>query len=358
MNEVKKQYDAVNYDTILKAQLEKDATNKQADIDTLTSNIDSQINNTQATYDKQIDDTKIAYEDAYQKNAVQKLINEKQISEKNANLGLTDSGLNRTQQTAAQLGYANQKGKIDIARQSALDELGLSLTNAITTLENEKASGIRDIENNWKSYSETQAQNTYNTQLSSYASQLSDLGDQYVDAVKAEADATAEVQKAAIEAAAKAPSVSYGAGGTSTGGYIVSSKTGTLSRDYMGSLKDNGVSTVYSYNDDGSIKKVTYTDSNSGISASFDVGVNPYTGKMNKDLCDEDGYYDPSRAFANGYQPNNVKGEKLKKVKDAVVSVNGSNQSVWYANGVYYIWDGAKNEYHQLSRIEVYRLGL
>lgn len=347
-NALKNQYDAVNYDSILKAQLEKDAANKKADVDTFSSGYDSQINNTQAFYDKKIADEKIAYDSEYQKNAVQKLINEKKIAETNANLGLTDSGLNRTQQTAAQLGYANQKGRIDLARQSALDNLTLAMTDAITTLQNQKASGIRDIENNWKSYSENQAQNTYNAQLNSIAGQLSDMGDQYVDAVKAEADAAAEVQKAAIEAAGKKTNVSYGAGGTSTGGYIVSSKTGTLSRDYMGSLKDNGVSTVYSYDEDGGIKSVTYTDSNSGISATFDVGVNPYYGDMHEDLRNEDGEYDPSRAFSNGYQPNNIKGEKLFATKyDKVEVYDGSPQTVFKtkSNDKLWIWDAARNDY-------------
>ena len=341
-NALKNQCDEVNYDSILKAQLEKDAVNKKADVDTFSSGHDSQINNTQAVYDKKIADEKIAYDSEYQKNAVQKLINEKKIAETNANLGLTDSGLNRTQQTAVQLSYANQKGKIDLARQSALDNLTLAMTDAITTLQNKKASGIRDIENNWKSYSENQAQNTYKAQLNSIAGQLSDMGDQYVDAVKAEADA-----------AGKRPNISYGAGGTSTGGYIVSSKTGTLSRDYMGSLKDNGVSTVYSYDKDGDIKSVTYTDSNSGISATFDAGVNPYTGKMNKDVRDKDGYYDSSKAFDNGYQPNNINGKPLKLAEDKAINVNGQLQKVFKCGDKYYTWDGKYNEYFEVIRVEL-----
>lgn len=345
INTVKNQYDAVNYDTTLKAQLEKDAANKKADIDTFSSGYDSQINNTQAVYDKNIADEKIAYDSEYQKNAVQKLINEKKIAETNANLGLTDSGLNRTQQTAVQLSYANQKGKIDLARQSALDNLTLAMTDAITTLQNEKASGIRDIENNWKSYSEQQAQNTYNTQLSSYTSQLSDLGDQYTDAVKAEADAAAEVQKAAIAASAKLPNVSYGAGGTSNGNYILKTSGGLLSRDFTGSLADNNINVIY--NNDGT---TTYVDNNSGKKTTLDSDINPYTGTRNNDT--------DYGVFANGYQPDNVKGEKLKKVKDVVVSVKGNNQSVWYANGVYYVWDGANNKYQELTRKQIYDLGI
>lgn len=312
-NAVKNQYDAVNYDTILKAQLEKDAANKKADVDTFSSGYDSQINNTQAVYDKKIADEKIAYDSEYQKNAVQKLINEKKIAETNANLGLTDSGLNRTQQTATQLSYANQKGKIDLARQNALDNLTLAMTDAITTLQNKKAIGIRDIENNWKSYSEKQAQNTYNTQLSSYVSQLSDLGNQYTDAVKAEADAAADVQKAAIAASAKAETDK-----------ILWYFTGTYD-DYDNPIFRNS----------------------DGKTQAFGAGINPYKGLMHNDVRDKDGNYDSRKAFSNGYQPNNIGGKKLYAQEEYEVYVNGNKQKVWsYDDGkTLWAWDGSINEY-------------
>ena len=336
------QMNALSIDDEKKKAREKYKPDMQADIDLSNAGYDSQINSTQNYYDKQIGDTKTAYDSEYQKNAVQKLINEKKIAETNANLGLTDSGLNRTQQTAAQLSYANQKGKIDLARQSALDNLTLAMTDAITTLQNQKAASARDITKQWNDYADTQAQNIYNTKYNGY-----------VDMHNAQVEADAAVQKAEIEASSKAPNVSYGAGGTSTGGYIVSSKTGTLSRDYMGSLKDNGVSTVYSYDKDGSIKSVTYTDSNSGISATFDVGVNPYYGDMHEDLRNEDGEYDPSRAFSNGYQPNNIKGKPLKLAEDKAINVNGQLQKVFKCGDKYYTWDGKYNEYFEVIRVEL-----
>lgn len=349
-NALKNQYDAVNYDSILKAQLEKDASNKKADIDTFSSGYDSQINNTQAVYDKKIAEEKIAYDREYQKNAVQKLINEKKIAETNANLGLTDSGLNRTQQTAAQLSYANQKGKIDLARQSALDNLTLAMTDAITTLQNEKASGIRDIENNWKSYSEKQAQNTYNTQLSSYAGQLGELGDQYVDAVKAETDAAAEAQKAAIAASAKAEK-----------------ENETLLYNWKGEtvLDGNG----------NALLKFTGSD---GKSYNITPGKNPYTNSFNakisdvvdgKCIIDKDWQVKNKNSgnaitrscakygvFSNGYQP---KGVCYYDDKGNVVDaggltsttrkdyMNGKLQTVWFAKETktYWIWDGTSNEY-------------
>ena len=76
---------------------------RDADIASSDKVYDTQKLQTQNTYNRQIDETSKAYEDLYDENAVQRLINEQEIAENMANLGLTDSGLNRTQQTAVQL---------------------------------------------------------------------------------------------------------------------------------------------------------------------------------------------------------------------------------------------------------------
>lgn len=365
-NQIKADIDALDIEEMKKAQREKNAASMQADIDVSNAGYDSQIGNTQAYYDKRIDDTKIAYEDAYQRNAVQKLINEKQIAERNANLGLTDSGLNRTQQTAAQLSYANQKGKIDISRQSALDELNLNLTDAITTLENQKSSAERDITNDWNAYSDEQAQNEYNTKLSGYVDQYNSLGEQVADMYKAETDAAAEVQKAAIEAAAKKPNVSYGKGGTITNDYILKTENGLLSREYFGSLKDNDIDTVYNYgakneNGDLEIISVTYTDNNSGKQTTIPYGKNPYTGddniRGNSDAAkavEEYGKYD------NGYQPKGVylNGEKYGEFVECVGKTDaeetyGISFNVFKTKekGIHYwIWDASINNYVEVER--------
>ena len=360
----------------VKAAQEGFAADRDAEKGVINSTHDASKAYVQAVNDKAVTDTKADYDSQYERNAVQKLINEKQVAEKMANLGLTDSGLNRTQQTAVQLSYANQKGKLDLARQSALDDLALNLTSALTEIETNRSADLLAADQKWNDKGYSVGQTNYNNDLSAINDRITSAYEQYGDIAQAEIDAAvqkaaidAAVQKAAIEAAAqkaaieaaKTPKVSYGAGGTSTGGYIVSSKTGTLSRDYKGSLKDNGVSTVYNYNDDGSIKSVTYTDSNSGISASFDAGVNPYTGKMSPDVRNKDGYYDPSKAFNNGYQPNNIKGKKLEATT-ATWTVYDREQKVFSIKSdkgnKYYVWRGDKNAYQELTSEEAASVGL
>lgn len=353
LNEAVAKKNALKLDDYVAAAQKSVAANRDAETGYINSTYDIADANTQAQYDKAITDAKASYDNEYQKNSVQKIINEMKIEQNMANLGLTDSGLNRTQQTAVQLSYANQKGNIDLARQSAIEDLTLNLNAALAESEAGRSGALLTANEKWDNQAYSLGQTNYNNDLTAYNSQISSYAEQLSDIEQAEIDAAAEVQKAQISASAKTPTVSYGAGGTSTGGYIVSSKTGTLSRDYMGSLKDNGVSTVYNYNDDGSIKSVTYTDSNSGISATFDAGVNPYTGRMNKDVRDEDGYYDPSKAFDNGYQPNNIKGVKLKLEENNAINVNGQLQKVFKCGNRYYTWDGKYNEYFEVVKVDL-----
>lgn len=345
------QMKALSIDDEKKNMREKYKADMQADIDANDASWDSQINSTQNYYDKQIGDTKTAYDSEYQKNAVQKLINEKKIAETNANLGLTDSGLNRTQQTAVQLSYANQKGKIDLARQSALDNLSLAMTDAITTLQNQKAASARDITKQWNSYADTQAQNVYDTKYNGY-----------VDMHNAQVEADASVQKAAIEASGKAPNVSYGAGGTYDNDYILKTKDGLLSRSYYGTLKDNGVDTVYNY-DDGEILSVTYTDNNSGKQTTIAYGKNPYTGEDNIN-----GNSDAAKAvkkygaYGNGYQPKGVylNGKDYGKMIEAVgktkpEDTDGIAFNVFKTTDTanethYWVWDATINNYVEVIK--------
>lgn len=76
--------------------------------------------------------------------------------------------------------------------------------------------------------------------------------------------------------------------------------------------------------------------------------TNPYTGTRNKDA--------DNGTFSNGYQPNNVGGAKLSKsgytVSDIFANtaygstgISLANQTIWKANGKYYVWDGSIDDY-------------
>lgn len=341
----------LNVDDFIDEAISNNAQNSKSEIDSYSAGMDSQIANTQSYYDKQIGDTKTEYESKYERNAVQKLINEKQIAEKNANLGLTDSGLNRTQQTAVQLSYANQKGDIDLARQSALDNLTLAMTDAITKLTNQKQSGIMDIENKWNDISTQQGTDAYNAKLGFYKDLITADTEELAKIEEAEIDAAAEVQKAQIGASAKQLGEKIN---------VLNSKNSTLG-NLQGSFASNGITSIH--NADGS---TTYTDTVTGISVTMDAGINPFTGQNNLTENTETAKSAQKYGtFSNGYQPKGIIGygvlSRAFKNSDNTYlgyECNGRNSTIWKAtdkngNTHYFFWDGNNNEYIEMSNEQV-----
>lgn len=289
---------------------------RDADVAASGKVYDTQRQQTQDTYDRQIKDTNNSYEDMYRENAVQKLINEREIAEDMAGLGLTDSGLNRTQQTAVQLSYANSKNKIDTNRQKAVDTLAASLADAVSRIDANKLAAAEKIRSSYESGWSSAAQSTYAKELEEQTKQQKQYYDYSLKALKSQ-------QKAAKEAS-----------------YIIQTNGGTLRRNFTGSLKDNNVSVIY----DKTNKTTTYIDNNSGKKTTVASSVNPYTGNDNSELIEEFG------AFDNGYQPRGVRGhgKLLRSVgKDAI---NGNMQNIFEAaDASLWIWDGSINEYRMVD---------
>ena len=296
---------------------------RDADIAASDKVYDTQKQQTQNTYNRQIDETSKSYEDLYDENAVQRLVNEREIAENMANSGLTDSGLNRTQQTAVQLSYANSKNKIDVTRQKAIDSLTASLADAISKIDTNKLSAAENIrssyDNNWRS----SAQRTYATELEEETKRQKQAYDYSLNMYKQQQAAYQKQQQAEKEAS-----------------YVIKTAGGALSRNYTGSLKDNGVDVLY----DTEKSTTTYIDNNSGKKTTIPSNVNPYTFTVNPDT--KNGVWD------NGYQPNNIGGNKLKKVD--TTPIRGRIQNVFNLikghNTEYYVWDGEVNKYVQVVK--------
>ena len=301
---------------------------RDADIAASDKVYDTQKQQTQNTYNRQIDETSKSYEDLYDENAVQRLINEREVAENMANLGLTDSGLNRTQQTAVQLSYANSKNKIDITRQKAIDTLTASLADAISKIDTDKLSAAENIRSNYDNSWRSSAQSTYATELEEETKRQKQAYDYSLNMYK-EQQAAYEKQQAAYEKQLQAEKEAS---------YVIKTNGGLLSRDYQGSLKDNGVDVIYNDNN-----TTTYIDNNSGKKTTIASNINPYTGTVNPDTAN--GTWD------NGYQPNNIGDYKLKKYD--TTTVRGRTQTVFTLikghNTEHYVWDGESNKYVRVA---------
>lgn len=91
------------------------------------------------------------------------------------------------------------------------------------------------------------------------------------------------------------------------------------------------------------------------------IVANPYTGTINPDT--KYGVFEYSKQPGSGYQPNNVNGNPVSKSGMTVskflgttgntgsTGINIDNQSVWKANGRYYIWDGSQDKYIDVTNL-------
>lgn len=91
----------------------------------------------------------------------------------------------------------------------------------------------------------------------------------------------------------------------------------------------------------------TYDDSGNpifrnseGKTQAFGQGINPYTGTKHSDA--------KYGTFSNGYQPNNIGGTKLKN-SGMTTSITGKSQTIWEANGKYWLWRGDLNKYEEVD---------
>lgn len=103
-----------------------------------------------------------------------------------------------------------------------------------------------------------------------------------------------------------------------------------------GGFNTSGILTYAGLDDNG---RAVYYDED-GKSRTYEVGINPYTGTKNKDA--------KNGTFSNGYQPDNINGEKLKN-SGMSTSVTGKNQTIWECGGKYWVWYGKQNKYVEVD---------
>ena len=273
----------------------------------------------QDMYNSEINKTKQSYEDENQRNLVQKYVNEQQIAENMSNLGLTDSGLNRTQQTAAQLSYSNNRSKIDRQLQSAVDAFVQNMNSKLTDIETSRIGSEASIKQSYDNAALSAAQDEYKVEYDNEAAKY-----------KANMDAQADIIKSQISAASKAKTAP------------------TLYRVQSSDVTPGNDNKTY----DG---MYTFTG-NDGKTYKYAAGINPYTGSNNNSTTSVKKY---GVFESNGYQPKGIykTDEKGKVLYDsgkltAVDRTNifGVEQNVYKdKNGNHWVWNGKANEYQNVS---------
>lgn len=281
-------------------------------------------------YTGQIEETGLEYADLERQNAVQKLINEREVAENMANLGLTDSGLNRTQQTAVQLSAANNASKIQRQKQTLVDNLKREMNAYLAEIETGRISSESSIRQGYEKMASEAAEKSYQADLEAETKRK----EAYYKWLEAQSKAAAEEEENRLLYTSLGEELNNLGQGTGvmrfrdSNGKVITAQKGQ--NPYTGTLN-----TIFGVNSEEAYEKAlnSLTSSNSQKSAAK-YGV----------------------FKSNGYQPRGVvyvddngkivdAGSLSKTTRNDYV--NGREQSVWYAkdSDTYWIWNGSINEY-------------
>lgn len=156
---------ARSYEQILAQIKAQNDASANRDIAAYNALVDADTKAVLAQYDEKIDDTKSEYDSIFDRNEIQRIVDKRQIAENMANLGLTDSGLNRTQQTAAELSYGNRKNSIELQKQNAVNTLKNQLSEYIADANAKKVENELKVRKEYDTSSVNSANEVYNNEL-------------------------------------------------------------------------------------------------------------------------------------------------------------------------------------------------
>ena len=167
-------------------------------INSMNSAYDTQINNQRKITDNAKAALDTTYQKSYDQNDIQAEITKRQLAEANANAGLTNSGLNRTQQTAVEVARMNQRGALTQQKNARSAALEQELSTYLADVEAQKTQTAAqanydlntrnyelysNLQNTAKSNANSVATNLYNTDVTAetarYKAQVDAATDRY-----------------------------------------------------------------------------------------------------------------------------------------------------------------------------------
>lgn len=196
MGKTYEQYRDEDYKTLTDSVNRQLGVRKQSDdtqIGQIHAAIDREAGAAREGYQNRINGAAEEFQPLYDRNALQEMISRKQVEESMANMGLTDSGLNRTQQTAIAL----QRGNADTATRKQQRDYVTQAQEAIDSIMASAASqkaqqeaSIRKATDDWYVNAMANAEQSANSSASTR--------------YQADQEYAAKIEAANIEARAKA----------------------------------------------------------------------------------------------------------------------------------------------------------
>ena len=117
-------------------------------------------------YETRMEQLPEEYRKQYDYNAVEELVRQKQVAETMANLGLTDSGLNRTQQTAIAVSRGNADAAARLSQQEKTQELQDKMDQLKATGEIQKQQTAAEVKANSQAWLNNLQSAAYETAVS------------------------------------------------------------------------------------------------------------------------------------------------------------------------------------------------
>lgn len=146
-----KTYDEYEVDQLAAAKKQTDeySTQRKTQADEAAkisdSLYDTAISTAEKNYTASAQETESSYRGVYDANAVNELVARRNVEEAMANMGLTDSGLNATQQTAISLQRGRADSQTTQQKQAAVDAIMRELDNVRAQYNAEKTAASADI---------------------------------------------------------------------------------------------------------------------------------------------------------------------------------------------------------------------
>lgn len=151
-------------------------------------------------YQTQVEQLPASYQELYDANAVQELVGRRKVRETMANMGLTDSGLNRTQQTALSIQRGNADAAARLEQQKKTQALQDQIAQLIAGGEAQKQQQAAAVYSGTGDWYNNLLANTYQTAVqqgtSAYNAELEAQAARYA----AEQERAAAIEKAKYEA--------------------------------------------------------------------------------------------------------------------------------------------------------------
>ncbi len=145
---------------------QKYAEPKEKEISAIKTQSERLKASAEGDYKSQINDINKKYAELERALLINRIVNERKTKEQNENLGLTNSGKNLTELSAAQISYLNSLNQSGIAKQSDINAATLEKIKSIGDIDSTTAKNLAALEKEYQKLINSDAEKSYSSNTS------------------------------------------------------------------------------------------------------------------------------------------------------------------------------------------------